>query len=34
LLADAISECARAHAEGRGAEADAVWDRTAAALSG
>ena len=34
LLADAISDCARAHAEGRGAEADAVWDRTAAALRG
>ena len=34
LLADAISECARAHAEGRGTEALAVWDRTAAALSG
>ena len=34
LLADAISECAQAHAEGRDAEALAVWDRTAAALSG
>ena len=34
LLADAISECARAHAEGRDAEALAVWDRTAAALTG
>ena len=35
LLADAISDCARAHAEGNGrAESEAVWARTAAALSG
>ena len=34
LLADAISECARAHAEGRGDEASGVWSRTAATLSG
>ena len=34
LLADAISECAQAHAEGRDAEAQGIWDRTAAALSG
>ena len=34
LLADAISGCARAHAEGRPAEADAVWSGTAAALTG
>ncbi len=34
LLADAISDCARAHAEGRSAEAAAVWDRAAAALGG
>ena len=34
LLADAISDCARLHAEGRGAEADAVWTGTAAALAG
>jgi hypothetical protein len=34
LLADAISECARAHAEGRAAEAAEVWSRTAAALRG
>jgi hypothetical protein len=34
LLADAISECAQAHAEGRDAEAPGIWDRTAAALSG
>jgi hypothetical protein len=35
LLADAISDCARAQAEGRGAaEADAVWTRVAGALGG
>ena len=34
LLADAISDCARAHAEGRPADAGAVWERAAAALSG
>ena len=34
LLADAISDCARLHAEGRGAEANGVWSRTAAALRG
>ena len=34
LLADAISECARLHAEGRGAEAGGVWTATAAALEG
>ena len=33
LLADAISECARVHAEGRGGEAAGVWSRSAAALS-
>ena len=34
LLADAISECARLHAEGRGGEAEGVWTRTADALAG
>jgi hypothetical protein len=32
LLADSISQCACLHAEGRGAEAEGVWTRTAAAL--
>ena len=33
VLADVISESARAHAEGRGAEARAIWDRGAAAVA-
>ena len=32
-LSDLISACAQAHAEQRGAEAEALWDQTAAALS-
>jgi hypothetical protein len=33
VLADAISDCARAHAEGRGADAGVIWDRAAAAIA-
>jgi hypothetical protein len=32
-LADLISACARAHAEGRPEEAEALWDESALALS-
>jgi len=32
-LSDLISSCAQAHAEGRGEQAEALWDATAAALS-
>jgi hypothetical protein len=32
LLADAISSCAQAHAEGRGDDAATVWAETASAL--
>jgi hypothetical protein len=33
VLADVISDCARAHAEGRGGDAAAIWERGAAALA-
>ena len=32
VLADVISDCAQAHAEGRGADAVAIWERGAAQL--
>lgn len=34
VLADVISDCARAHAEGRDAEVGAIWRRGAAAVAG
>ena len=34
VLADVISDCARAHAEGRDAEVDFIWRRGAAAIAG
>ena len=33
VLADVISDCARAHAEGRGEDAAAIWERGAAAIA-
>ena len=33
VLADVISDCARAHAEGRGADAPAIWERGASAIA-
>ena len=33
VLADVISDCARAHAEGRGADAPGIWRRGAAAVA-
>ena len=33
VLADVISDCAQAHAEGRGQDAAAIWDRGAAAVA-
>jgi hypothetical protein len=32
-LSDLISTCAREHAEGRGRQAEELWDRSARALS-
>jgi hypothetical protein len=34
ILADLISRCAQLHAEERGAEADELWQRSAAAVGG
>ena len=34
ILADVISDCARAHAEGRDADVDGIWRRGAAAIAG
>ena len=33
VLADVISDCARAHAEGRGSEAAAIWESGVAAIA-
>ena len=34
VLADVISDCARAHAEGRDADVDDIWRRGASAIAG